>query len=135
MAATKSEGGVLGCLMFIGFIAFALLWAKVSLGLALAVLIGFFVLVGYLGSRAAKARREALVARFGPEIADAIIAKKYWQGATFEMMQEAHGAPAEVRQKVMKTKTRETHCYNQTAKNRFAFKLHYEDGVVVGWDV
>lgn len=132
--AKPSESGGLGCLMFIGFVAFAVLWAKASFWVALAVLVGFFALVGYLGSRAAKARRDALVARFGAEIADAIIAKKYWQGATFEMMQEAHGAPAEVRQKVLKAKTRETHCYQQTAKNRFALKLHYEDGVVVGWD-
>jgi hypothetical protein len=132
--AKSSDSGGLGCLLFIGIIAFLVLWAKASFSVALAVLAGFIVLVGYLGSRAAKARRDALVARFGAQIADAIIAKKYWQGATFEMMREAHGEPAEVRQKVLKAKTRETHCYQQKAKNRFALKLHYEDGVVVGWD-
>lgn len=121
--------------MLIGLVAFVVLWAKASFSVGLAVLIGFVVLVGYLGSKAAKARRDALVARFGAEIADAIIAKKYWQGATVEMMKEAHGEPVEVRQKVLKSKTRETHCYDQKAKNRFAMKLHYEDGVIVGWDV
>lgn len=132
--AKSSEGGALGCLMLIGIVAFVLLWVKASFGVALLVLVGFMALVGYLGSSAQKARRAALTARFGAEIADAIMAKKYWQGATFEMMKEAHGEPVEVRQKVLKSKTRETHCYQQTAKNRFALRLHYEDGEVVGWD-
>lgn len=103
-------------------------WAKASLGVAVVVAIATLVFVGYLDSRATNARRVDLTARFGVEIADAIIKKRFWQGATYEMMQEAHGTPVEVRQKVLKSKTRETHCYRQIGKNRFGLRCTTRTG-------
>jgi hypothetical protein len=132
--AKPSDAGA-GCLGMLALGAFVLAWAKISLWAALAVAVASFFLIGYLGARAKKARRSALAARFGVTIADAILAEKVWQGATYEMMREAHGDPVEVRQKVLKSRTRETHCYGQTGKNRFKLRVHFEDGVVVGWDI
>ena len=79
-------------------------------------------------------RRETLIARFGPDIAERILAGQYWQGATSEMLTESLGAPLDVKERVLKTKTKHTYCYQQTAKNRFALKVHLEDDQVVGWD-
>jgi hypothetical protein len=44
------------------------------------------------------------------------------------------GQPLDVKERVLKSKTKHTYCYQQTAKNRFALKIHLEDGIVVGWD-
>jgi hypothetical protein len=130
----KSNDAGCGCLMSAAVLAFLIIGAKFSFGIAFGVAAMLAGAAIYVKSSGDKARRAQLTQRFGPEIADAILRKQYWQGATYEMMLEAHGAPVDVRQKVLKSKTRETHCYNQTAKNRYALRLHYEDGVVVGWD-
>ena len=83
---------------------------------------------------AAEARRLNLIARFGAEAAALILAGRYWQGATSEMLIESLGRPADVKERVLKTKTKHTYCYQLVAKNRFALKVHLENGVVVGWD-
>jgi hypothetical protein len=89
----------------------------------------------YAGWRKNERRRESLSARFGAQVADLIMRGKVWQGATREMLLESHGAPEDVKEHVLKTKTKHTFCYKRIAKNRFALRVHLEDGVVVGWDV
>jgi hypothetical protein len=83
---------------------------------------------------ALEARKVDLRTRFGDEIAEAILQGRYWQGATSEMICESLGAPADVRERVMKTKTKTTYCYQPLAKRRYALKIHFENGIVVGWD-
>lgn len=83
---------------------------------------------------ALSARREALSSRFGPEAAEAILAQRLWQGATAEMVVESLGQPLDIKERVLKSKTKHTYCYRQTAKNRYALKVHLENGLVVGWD-
>jgi hypothetical protein len=80
------------------------------------------------------ARYHALVARYGQAAADGIVRGRYWQGATAEMIRESLGAPADIREKVYKSKTKTTYCYRQVAKNRYELRIHFEDYVVVGWD-
>jgi hypothetical protein len=139
-----STGG--GCLFVLALLAAVCIWAKWSFWAALAFLAAAFVLTVVVIAKtdaAQRAQREAeqaarlaaLTARFGAEHARRIMNGEYWQGATVEMMHEAFGAPADVKQRVMKTKTRETHCYDETGKNRYALRLHFENGVLVGWDV
>ncbi|MGC4088317.1 MAG: hypothetical protein QM756_10540 [Polyangiaceae bacterium] len=79
-------------------------------------------------------RQVELTSRFDSEVADCILAGKVWQGATIAMIVEALGAPADVKERVLKTKTKHTYCYYPTGRNRFGLKVHFEDGVVVGWD-
>jgi hypothetical protein len=139
-----STGG--GCLFVLALLAAIFMWAKWSFWAALAFLAAAFVLTMVVIAKADAAQRAqqeaersarlaSLTARFGEEPARRILAGEYWQGATVEMMHEAFGAPADVKQSVMKTKARETHCYDETGKNRYALRLHYENGVLVGWDV
>lgn len=78
-------------------------------------------------------RRQALVARFGEEIAARIVAGQVWEGATHEMVVAALGPPVEVKERVLKTKTKTTLCYDPISSNRYRFKVELDDGVVVKW--
>lgn len=90
----------------------------------------------YMAAKEAElaARRVSLYARFGDEVAPAIIAGRYWQGATMEMMRESLGAPSDVREQVYKTKTKTTLCYHPINSRQYGLKVHFENGIVVGWD-
>lgn len=102
--------------------------------LLLAGLVLLILLPGILRRRAARQRREALTARFGPDVADAIMRRQVWQGQTEAMLIEARGAPADVDETVLKTKVKRTYKFERVAANRFAFKVFVENGVVVGWE-
>lgn len=155
--AKSDSSAVVGCLvMSLTAAAFFFIWSRVSFGAAVvvsvALLVGFAVAAAQASKkreaaaqaaraaederdRAARARRYAsLCERFGEEVADQIVAGSYWQGATMEMMYESLGPPADEREKVFKSKTKTTHCYKPLDARRYALKVHFEDGIVVGWD-
>ena len=81
----------------------------------------------------ARARRQRLVANYGEEIAERILAKQVWQGMTNEQLIESWGSPADRDYEVKKTNTKETWKYGQTGKNRFSNRVYLENGIVVGW--
>jgi uncharacterized protein len=78
-------------------------------------------------------RRQRLVAKYGEQVAEMIIARQFWKGMTEEQLVEALGNPVERDYEVLKTKTKETWKYGQTGKNRFNNRIHLENGVVTGW--
>lgn len=81
------------------------------------------------------ARERELVERYGDEIAARVLAGEYyWQGATMDQVEEGLGCAAHVRERVYKSKTKTTWCYHEIGRNRYAVKIHFEDGIVVGWD-
>ncbi|MDP3008454.1 MAG: TerD family protein [Methylococcales bacterium] len=85
--------------------------------------------------RKADERRNALIAKHGSaEVADKIINKEFWQGQTKEQLKDSRGTPADVDQKVLKTKTKEIWKYTQIAANRYALKITLENNLVVGWE-
>lgn len=90
----------------------------------------------YMAAKEAEkaARYATLCGRFGERSADAIMAGRYWQGATVEMIEESLGLPDDVKEKVYKTKTKATYYYRPISAQRYELKIHFEDGVVVGWD-
>lgn len=79
-------------------------------------------------------RRTEITERFGAENAERILGNQVWVGATEEMLRESIGAPADVDEKVLKTKTRHVFKYCSTGKNRYALRVFLEDGVVTGWE-
>ncbi len=149
-----------GCFGLLGLAAFAGVWNVTSFWfavVALAVLfVGSAIAIGqhrakrerieaeqrraleeadYERQRAQDAERLAdLILRFGEETAERIVAGEYWQGATADMMWESLGPPDDVKEKVYKSKTRETRCYHQTGANRYELRVHFENGIVVGWE-
>jgi hypothetical protein len=80
-------------------------------------------------------RREALMRKYGDaEIVDRIMDHRFWQGQTTEQLMDSLGRPADIDEKVFKTKTKQTWKYSPTGKNRFALRITVENGLVVGWD-
>ena len=79
------------------------------------------------------AERQRLVARYGAEIADRILARIVWQGMTEEQLLESRGDPADKDYEVRKSVTKETWKYGQTGKNRFSNRIFLENGIVTGW--
>lgn len=79
-------------------------------------------------------RKRKLTDRFGPDVAQRILSKEFWQGATHEMIAESLGAPLEIDEKVLKSKTKHVYKYNELGKGRYALRVMFEDGICVGWE-
>jgi uncharacterized protein len=75
--------------------------------------------------------RQRLVAKYGPETADRILARQVWLGMTQDQLLESWGSPADRDCEIQKTKTRETWKYGQTGKNRFSSRVFLENGEVI----
>jgi hypothetical protein len=84
-------------------------------------------------ARRRAAERQQLVAKYGDEIADRILAHTIWQGMTDEQLVESWGGPADKDYEIKKTITKETWKYGQTGRNRFSNRVFLENGVVIGW--
>jgi hypothetical protein len=76
---------------------------------------------------------ESLRQRFGEQIAQLIVSKTLWQGASGEIVREMFGEPAEVSTRVYKTKTAETWKFNRTSGKKYALQVTIENGLCVGW--
>jgi uncharacterized protein len=79
------------------------------------------------------AERQRLVAKYGAEIADRILAGVIWQGMTEEQLLEARGSPVDKDYEVRKSTSKETWKYGQVGKNRFSNRVFLENGIVTGW--
>ena len=79
-------------------------------------------------------RRLKLMAKYNDQHAvDMIMSKRIWEGMTEAQLVEAWGKPAEVDERVLKTKTAHVYKYNRSGKASFRDKVKLDDGVVVGW--
>jgi uncharacterized protein len=78
-------------------------------------------------------RRQRLVATYGEQAADRILARQVWQGMTDEQLIESWGLPADKDSEIKRTTTKETWKYGQTGKNRFNNRVYLENGIVIGW--
>jgi uncharacterized protein len=79
------------------------------------------------------AERQRLVAKYGAEIADRILAGVIWQGMTEEQLLESRGSPVDKDYEVRKSTSKETWKYGQVGKNRFSNRVFLENGIVTGW--
>jgi hypothetical protein len=80
-------------------------------------------------------RREKLIERFGEVNAAKIEAKELWVGATKDEVIEMYGHPADISEKVLKTKTKRVYRYlPNDSRTRFGLKITLENDAVVGWD-
>ena len=84
--------------------------------------------------QAEQARLAALTGKFGPENAARVMRGEIWQGQTAEMLVEALGKPADIDEKVLKTKTRHIYKYRPMGANRYRLRITLENGLVVGWE-
>lgn len=95
--------------------------------------IGVVIVALRIGLRAL--RRTLLMRRYDDaEMVATILSGQIAQGMTAEMVIDTWGKPADMDERVMKTKTKQEMKYDQTGKNRFGTRVYLEDGVVVGWE-
>jgi hypothetical protein len=81
------------------------------------------------------ARRARIYGKYGrTEVADRLIERTVWVGETAEQLQDSIGVPADIDDKVFKTKRRETWKYVRRGRNRYGLRITVENGIVVGWD-
>lgn len=82
-----------------------------------------------------QARRSELLKKYGDEkLVEAIMNRSYWQGQTAEELQDSLGHPADIDEKVLKTKKKEVWKYHHAGGNRFGLRITLENNQVVGWD-
>ena len=80
-------------------------------------------------------RRIKLLAKYNDQHAvDMIMSRRIWEGMTQDQLIDAWGKPAEIDERVLKTKTAHVYKYNRSGKASFRDKVKLDDGVVVGWD-
>lgn len=107
------------------------------------ILIGVILLFLVIGAavssakatKAKEERRQRLLAKYGDNevgkrIADGII----WTGETAEQLRDSLGNPADIDQKVLKTKKEEIWKYAHKGGNRYGMRITVENDCVVGWD-
>ena len=83
------------------------------------------------------ARRRHLLTKYNNDeaLVDMILAGQMGQGMTTEMLTDSIGEPVEINKRVLATRTEHTYKYGQTGVNRFAVRVHLEDGIVTGWEI
>jgi hypothetical protein len=80
-------------------------------------------------------RRSELPRKYGDEkVVDAIMRQSYWQGQTAEQLRDSLGTPADIDEKVLKTKRKEIWKYHHLGGNRFGLRITLEQEQVVGWE-
>jgi hypothetical protein len=86
-------------------------------------------------TRQLEKRRNALLQKYGdPQLVERLLSGSVWQGQSAEQLRDSLGPPADMDERVMKKKTRQTWKYERRGVNRFALRITVEDGVVVGWE-
>jgi hypothetical protein len=101
------------------------------------VLVGIFAIVIRSAVQKAnqRARREEIQRKYGyNELAERIINRQVWVGQTDDQLRDSLGAPADIDEKVMKTKRREIWKYFPKNARSYGLKITVENGVVAGWD-
>lgn len=99
------------------------------------VIIGLVVVaIIWATSAAAAAKRKRLFAKYGDaQIVERIMRKMVWQGMNREQLIDSWGRPADVDEKVYKTKTVHVFKYNPDGRRSFRNRVTIENGEVVGW--
>ncbi len=81
------------------------------------------------------ARRKRLMEKYGDTVlVDKLMRRMFWTGQTQEQLIDSLGRPAEIDQKVMKTRVREIWKYNRRTRTRFGLRITLDNGLVAGWD-
>ena len=67
-------------------------------------------------------------------LVDKLMNRQFWQGQTSEQLLDSLGKPADIDNKVLKTKKKEIWKYDQDGRNRYCLRVILENDTVVGWD-
>lgn len=83
----------------------------------------------------AQERRAALVSQYGLEVVDCIDRHHFCRGMPSAALRMSLGSPADIDERVSKTKTVQTWKYQRTGKgSSYALRIMLENDRVTGWD-
>src|SRR5437870_3805048 len=89
-----------------------------------------FVLVAW-SVAASAARRKALLAKYGDaQIVDRIMRRMIWQGMSYDQLIDSRGRPADIDEKVYKSKVVHTYKYHPDGRRSFRTRITIENGEV-----
>lgn len=102
---------------------------------AIAALVVAFLAWVFVRLLVAKLRRWVWMRKYdNAEFVDAMMAGQIARGMSLDMVLDVWGAPADMDETVLKTKTKRELKYDQKGKNRFGTRVYLENGEVVGWE-
>ena len=133
----KSESAALGWLIAIGLPIYGIskvgeMVGWIQIVIALAVIVG---LVFWYKENEKKKRRAALMKKYQDrELVDSLMSRKFWQGQSSEQLLDSLGQPADIDQKIMKTRKREIWKYHHQGANRYGLRITLDNDEVAGWD-
>lgn len=135
MTKAQSKGSGLLALVVLSFAGIAKFFETVGWVIpVLTVLAGIAAYFWYQHDKQQK-RLQYLRSKYSSEeVVQDIFQGRFWQGQTEDQLKDALGAPSEVDNKVLKTKTRQVWKYQPRGGNRFGLRITVEDGYVTGWE-
>lgn len=134
---TKAQGNAIAVLILIGFPIYLIFKFFEAFGVGIPLAIGVIVLAAVFVPKPLNKskRRASLFSKYGDsDVVDRIMSRTIWVGQTSEQLGDSFGAPADVDEKVMKTKRREIWKYAHKGGNRYGMRITVENGEVTGWD-
>lgn len=139
MSKRKSgaDAGLILLLIVVGLPLYlaAKLFETVGFLVPLLVVAAILVLIAIQRSAARRRRLSDLLAKYGdPAVVDRILGKSIWVGQTSDQLVDSLGHPADVDEKVLKTKRKEIWKYAHRGGNRYGLRITVENDEVVGWD-
>jgi type II secretory pathway component PulF len=134
---TKAESSLLLLLIAVAAPIFLItkFFETVGFVVPVIVIVGIIISIAVSRTAAKKHRVSYLLAKYGDQqTVDRIMSKTIWVGETSEQLIESLGNPADIDEKVLRTKTKAIWKYAHRGGARYGLRITVENGVVVGWD-
>lgn len=133
---TKTEMRSLGLLLLIFLPIAFVMWIADSLGWVLTIILAITVviIVSWIRHNNYEEKLQYLTEKYkDKEIVEHIMNHLFWQGQNSEQLLDSLGQPADIEQKILKTKKKEVWKYHAEGSGRFRLRIVLEDDRVVGW--
>lgn len=134
---TKAEATAVGVVAIVALPIFAVVKLIESVGWIVPVLVVVAIIaaIAWFNHQKKQQRLAYLRGKYGDDkVVQLIFDGRIWQGQTAEQLQDSLGAPVDVDEKLLKTKSKYVFKYHHRGANRYGLRVTVENGIVVGWD-
>ena len=135
--ATKKEIEGFIWLGIIGFPIFLLIVIIDTIGWIIPLIIIILSIAGFMWMKTNNRKKRYIYLKnkyYDEQLVKKIVEGYFWEGQTAEQLRDSIGIPAEIDEKILKTKKKEIWKYNRKSANRFALRITLDNDIVVGWD-
>jgi hypothetical protein len=133
----KAESGLLALLVIVALPIFLVVKFFETFGFLVPIIgiTGIVVVVCALRTSSRTKRVSMLTAKYGDsQVVERIVNRTIWVGETSEQLVESLGCPADIDEKVLKTKKKAVWKYAHKGGNRYGLRITIENDLVAGWD-